>query len=587
MQSRLSEKKWTWLGLLALLLSLVVLFSSLGSMALTDRDEGEYAASVSAMFRSGDFVVPTLNGRLYLEKPILVFWAMAATRTVMGNSEAAARLPSALSAFLVLLLAAYLVRHTQKDPAWTALTCVATVFTPLFLLVGRACLTDMLLTLFTTASLASFYLAVENSAEIKRARVFYMLGWAALGFGFLTKGPVAPAVVLPVCFLYALWQRRLWEIIKSSRIHWGIVIFAAINLPWYGLVFWKLGEVFWRSFFVAQNINRFTEVLLGHGGGFLYYLPVLLVGLFPFSPVVLADLGGGFVKHLKVGKKADRAERLRFFAGLSLVWVFIVFSLAATKQINYILPGFPFAGVLAGHFLAKRVFTGEMSKATSRIYNWGLILVGAIWLVVMLALAFGLPLFWDQILGSIRPDSSEYALPQTAPLLLLWPLAGIVGVLACLSGWYFFKKGKRALSVGGVVLGSILFSSVLILGILPQAAGVMQEPSRQLAREAYERIPEKARVVTYGLWKPSLFYYLDRDLKRYRVEDLEKLAKEAQTSEPLFAFTRLTLKDRLENQARLRSLAVQGGYMLVGNESASQAWQTKADQDQVEPGSQG
>ena len=575
------------MGLLALVLSLAVLFSCLGSMALTDRDEGEYAASVSAMFRSGDFVVPTLNGRLYLEKPILVFWAMAASRAVFGDGEMAARLPSAVSAFLVLLLAAWLVRRTQKDPAWTTLTCVAAVFTPLFLLVGRACLTDMLLTLFTTASLVCFHLAVESGEQPLKARNFYLLGWTALGFGFLTKGPVAPAVVLPVCFFYALWQRRLWQILKACRIHWGILIFVVINLPWYGLVFWKLGEVFWRSFFVAQNINRFTEVLLGHGGGFLYYLPVLLVGLFPFSSVVLADLGGGFVKNFKAGKQADQVQRLRFFAGLCLVWVLIVFSLAATKQINYILPGFPFAAVLAGHFLAKRVFPGQMGKATKAIYSWGLILVSAIWLVVMLALAFGLPLFWDQILGSIRPDSSEYALPEAAPLFLFWPLAGMAGVLICLSGWYLLKKGKPAFSVAGIALGAMLFSSTLILGLLPNVANVMQDPSRQLARQAVKLIPDEALVVTYGLWKPSLFYYLDQDLERFRVDDLEKLKNKAQSAKPFFAFTRVTLRDRLENGADLSVLAVKGGYMLVGNESARRVWETGTGKDQLKTGGQG
>lgn len=285
-----SGKYWLF-AVLALAVAGAVFFVGLGTMPLTDRDEGEYAAAVSAMRRTGDYVVPSLNGRPYLEKPILIFWAMAGAQALTHDGEMGARLPSAASAFWLVVLVGVLTWRTARNPAWGILAACACAFTPLMVLLGRACLTDALLTLFTTASLGFFFVACERQAP--KDRVWHLAAWAFLGLGFLTKGPVALAVVIPPAAVYALAQGRFLHTLRRSQVHWGILIFLIINLPWYGLAYYRLGGEFIQSFFVSQNLRRFSEVLLGHGGGFVYYLPVILMGAFPFTPAGLAALGGG------------------------------------------------------------------------------------------------------------------------------------------------------------------------------------------------------------------------------------------------------------------------------------------------------
>ena len=566
---------WAYLALLAVLASAVLLFTGLGDTAFSDRDEGEYAASVAAMERTGDYVVPTLNGRTYLEKPILIFWAVAGAGKVFPDAEFAARLPSALSALALVIITAILAWRFSGSLAWAGLSAAALGFTPLFLLVGRACLTDMLLTLFTTGSLYCFFWATERENPLDRP--WYLAGWAALGLAFLTKGPVGPAVVLPTAFLYAIIQGRLWTTLKRAQIHWGVLIFVLINLPWFGLVFYRLGTQFWQDFFVSQNIRRFSEVLLGHGGGLVYYLPVLLAGMFPFFPAALAGLGLSLAKNPKALREAYPAARLRMLAAVAALVTFVVFSVAATKQINYILPAFPFLALLAGHFLWSLAMGEKPGRWTGLTAKWVLWLSGAIMVVVMLALVLGLPFLWNTILGSIRPDSSEYALPQQAPVFILWPLAGLIALAVCLGGfWWAGRAGKPKLVGWFLAGGGALFCAVLFLGLIPSVDKVMNEPAKTLALEAAKASGGKAQMVSFGLWKPSQIYYSGGELPRIRGNEPQKLAEVLAGGKPVLVFSRVKLETELAKVEGFVRLAAKGGYLVGGNEAGATLWEIQA-----------
>ena len=566
---------WAYLVLLVVLASAALLFFGLGDMAFSDRDEGEYAASVAAMERTGDYVVPTLNGRTYLEKPILIFWAVAAAGKIFPGAEFAARLPSAVSALALVIMTLALAWRVSGSLAWGGLGGAALCFTPLFVLVGRACLTDMLLTLFTTASLYGFFLATEREAP--RDRPWYLAAWAALGLAFLTKGPVGPAVVLPSAFLYALIQGRLWQTMKRAQIHWGVLIFALINLPWFGLVFYRLGMQFWQDFFVSQNIRRFSEVLLGHGGGLVYYLPVLLAGMFPFFPAALAGLGLSLAKNPKQLRQAYPAARLRMLAAVSALVTFAVFSLAATKQINYILPAFPFLALLAGHFLWSLAMGEKAGRWTGLTARWVLWVSGAVMAVVMLALLIALPFVWDLVLGSIRPDSSEYALPLAAPVFILWPLAGLIALALCVGGfWWAWRREKPKLLGWFLAGGGALFCAALFLGLIPSVGRVMNEPAKELALEAAQASGGKAQMVSFGLWKPSQIYYSGGDLPRIRSNEPQKLTQALAGDKPVLVFSRVSLEPELTKVKGFVRLSAKGGYLVGGNEAGATLWKNQA-----------
>ena len=55
------------------------------------------------MVETGDWIVPTFNGTLAVDKPVLMHWCMAACMSVFGVNEFAARLPSLIAALVTAL----------------------------------------------------------------------------------------------------------------------------------------------------------------------------------------------------------------------------------------------------------------------------------------------------------------------------------------------------------------------------------------------------------------------------------------------------------------------------------------------------
>src|SRR5947209_7697780 len=83
------------LGHYALLLAAggCLFLTNLGGPALWDIDEGRNATAALEMHESGNWIVPTFNGKLRSHKPVLLYWLQAAAYAVFGATEFAARLP--------------------------------------------------------------------------------------------------------------------------------------------------------------------------------------------------------------------------------------------------------------------------------------------------------------------------------------------------------------------------------------------------------------------------------------------------------------------------------------------------------------
>src|SRR3954447_10359888 len=85
-----------WLAALAVLAVALSFFLALGRAPLFDVDEGAFSQATMEMFQRGDFLSTYLNGIPRYDKPILVYWLQAACVLVLGPTEWAFRLPSAI-----------------------------------------------------------------------------------------------------------------------------------------------------------------------------------------------------------------------------------------------------------------------------------------------------------------------------------------------------------------------------------------------------------------------------------------------------------------------------------------------------------
>src|SRR5512146_2229006 len=75
-----------------------LLFFGLGAFGLVGADEPRYAQIAREMLARHDWVVPVLNGKPWLEKPVLYYWEAMISYSLFGVSDWAARIPGAFSA---------------------------------------------------------------------------------------------------------------------------------------------------------------------------------------------------------------------------------------------------------------------------------------------------------------------------------------------------------------------------------------------------------------------------------------------------------------------------------------------------------
>ena len=155
---RPAPASWSgWAG--AALAAAAVSFAGIGSHSLWTPDEPRDAAVGKAMWASGDLVVPRLNGRPFLEKPPLAWWAQAAGYQVLGVSDATARVTPALFGTLTLLVTFALGRRLGGTRAgWLAAGALAST-AEFGEDMGRA-IVDPALVLMVTLAYAGFVVLV-------------------------------------------------------------------------------------------------------------------------------------------------------------------------------------------------------------------------------------------------------------------------------------------------------------------------------------------------------------------------------------------------------------------------------------------
>ena len=323
--------------LILLALSAALLGFRLGRVPLLGPDEPRYARVAVEMARSGDLVTPTLQGQPWLEKPALYYWLAAGAFRSLGENETAARLPSVLAALLLVGATALFGARLGSGPAGLhAGFVLATSLLPFAY--GRAASMDMLLAATVTAGLglvALRLLGIAGRLAIPAACVFF-------GLATLAKGPLGfllPGLVI-VGFLLATRDGSLLRPLLSPA---GLLLFLLVAAPWYLLVYRAQGRAFVEVFLLNHNLARFTSIVHNHPGPIVYYLPVLLVGFFPWSGLLLPALGG----------LQPRRSRTDLFLLLWVLLPLVFFSLAGSKLPGYILPCLPPLAILMGRAIDR------------------------------------------------------------------------------------------------------------------------------------------------------------------------------------------------------------------------------------------
>jgi 4-amino-4-deoxy-L-arabinose transferase-like glycosyltransferase len=323
-------------------------FFALGAFGLVGADEPRYAQIAREMFERHDWIVPTLNGQPWLEKPVLLYWKIMNSYALLGVQDWAARVPAAFHASSLVLVVFFFMRRFRPGSETDA--AIITASSAAVIAFARGASTDMLL----SAPFAVAMLAWWTWHETQR-KLWLGFFYALLAVGTLAKGPIAPALAVLIVGLYAI-VRRDGKIFVRSLWWPGFLLFFAIALPWYVAVQIKVPQ-FFHVFFLQHNLERFGTNIYHHSQPFWYYLPVFLLSMLPwalFTLLAVVDAGRDFWRRWRSEDAAgSNTEWLEAFLLIWIVVPVIFFSISRSKLPGYILPAIPAAAVLTADYLHR------------------------------------------------------------------------------------------------------------------------------------------------------------------------------------------------------------------------------------------
>jgi 4-amino-4-deoxy-L-arabinose transferase len=372
------------LMILFILLVLVMAFCFQGIRAIWQPDEGYYASIAFSMNQQGQYLIPMLGEEIFLDKPPMLYWGMIAGLKLFGHSEFAVRAFSglcfALTTFLIYGMGKGMSGKSSEG-FWAGLIYATMGIS--FFAAGFAT-QDTPLVLFTTLSMLAFWQSVRPDATC--SNLWKMVLCAAVGLGFLTKGPAA-LIPCGAMFVYLLTTRKIIRYFLTPWAIVGVALFAMLGLSWYAYVSSKQPGAL-NYFFDSMIWGRLASDKYQRNPGLIgarIYLLALLLGTMPWS-VLWYGRDKGIRRYSSITTwKALRDDPARLLLVCWIVIPMIVLCLASSKLILYALPVFPAMALATAKLLPETAFAGrlndplyfqQISKRLSFVFVWiGLLLV--------------------------------------------------------------------------------------------------------------------------------------------------------------------------------------------------------------------
>lgn len=461
-----------YVGVLAALL----FFFGLGWRDFWAPVEPRYAEIARVMFSKNHWLVPTVNGDLYTDKPILYFWMVLIGAKIFGAvNEWTVRLPAALGGVGFVLATYFMGRDFLS--ARTGLIAAALVATSMRVIwEARWAHVDMLFC-------ACFVLAVYFAARalLRRGKPNeILLAYVFVALATLTKGLIG--IVLPgLIFAAFVLVRRDWRMIGAAKLHWGILIFLLVAGPWFYLVSRATNGKWLADFIYIHHIQRYTAGA-GHRQPIYYYLTTLPVDFLPWTiflfPALLA---------YRPYRSRCAEPRAQFF----LLWflsVFVFFTLSDTKRDLYLLPLMPTLALFIGKYFDD---LSRGALAQDSIYCWLTMVFFGMIAGAGIALA---PAAW-----LFRPDTLAQTLRASVVLF--------VGAACAV----FFARRRRPL----VVITSV--AAMMALNVLCAALWIMPyletfKSPRPFSRQVMKIVPAAAPLYVYADTMNDFNYYMAREV---------------------------------------------------------------------------
>ncbi len=397
----------------------------MNTRALWFSDEVRYANAFENVVKAGKWLVLSLNGAPYPDKPPLYFWLLALLNTI-SDMPAVFFLGAAVSGLLFLYSTMVLGRALGLGRSTAAGACLVLLTTPFFVGLLHYSRMDLLFAALILAAQACLYRAFSDETDHELA--YILAGFALCGLATLTKGPLGLVFPLLALAAWLAWRGELRRLLTRSVL-FGFGLMLTLLAAWLGAALAVEGWGFVDNILFKQVVARAANTF-HHKEPFYYYLVIFPPAFLPWTLAPLAGplgrlFGASFWREAWTGRHAAGAAA---YLWCCLLPALLLLSLLSGKVFVYILPLMaPLALLTADrilHTAAPLKGTWTTLAAFLALVALGLLLAdGLLPLpfaargIAMASLILGLAGFG---LYRLRLESPETPLVFLALMLVLW-----------------------------------------------------------------------------------------------------------------------------------------------------------------------
>jgi 4-amino-4-deoxy-L-arabinose transferase-like glycosyltransferase len=457
-------------------LTLLVFFTGLGGRDFWAPVEPRYAEIVRIMFAKGQWIVPTINGDFYTDKPILYFWlALIASKIAGGVNEWTLRLPAALAG-IGFVLATYFAGRDFFSPRVGLIAAAVLATSMRVVWEARWAHIDMVFGFFFVLTI--YFGALPLLGKGGKRGILW--AYVFMAFAVLAKGLIG--IVLPALLLAAFAiVRRDWRVLVDARLPLGISIFLLVGAPWFYLVNSATDGKWLADFIYVHHIQRYTDGV-GHRQPFYYYLTTLPADFLPWTVFAIPAVFAYFpYRQLK-----QRPIPMFFF--LWFLVVFLFFSISDTKRDLYLLPLLPALALLVGNYIDD---LAQKQLPARPLYRWlSQLFFGAVAVVGVAA----------PVVAWVERRETFWI---TLPTAMLLAVGGFLTV--------FFIRKQRPLEAVTVV--ALLMASATVCASISILPYVNQFKSREpFSLQVKKIVPATASLYVYADTMHNFNFYTEREV---------------------------------------------------------------------------
>ena len=456
----------------------LLFFPGLGARDFWAPGEPIYGEVIRVMYEKGNWLVPTLNGQIYADKPVLYFWlALLISQIAGGVSEWTVRMPAALGG-VGLVLTTYQFGKTFYDRQTGFLAGIMLATCSRVFWESRFLRLDTLLAFFLLLGFFCFMKALLG----KGGKHFFLLGYACFALATLTKGPIGIGLPgLAILSFIALSGR--WRALKDMRLVPGAVLVMALIGPWLLALHLRHEDQWLHDFIWIHNVQNYALEPIGHIRPFYYYFLNLPPDFLPWTVL----LPGAIIFYYPWVDRKNPASAALFcwFAA-----IFVFFSFSKSKIAYYLLPLLPAVAIFAANYL-KVLISGDALRGVHWRCTLALLYILAVTLFVS---AFATPFVAYRLERALLP----WAAPVAAVLLVGSTLM-IVGL----------KRKKLQLFLGSFVALFVGVSVVMSVGVLPYFD--RHKSPRTVGEFVRNHVPDSIPVYIFQSTMSDFNYYARRD----------------------------------------------------------------------------